>query len=200
MDRETVANELTYTQALDIVSMMFPKAVKFVQEVEERVERCLIKDWLFENRCVFMSFHHIDDHNQVRLMSGVENFIYHRRTGIVFNTIRWANHTRFMSGLLTLEYLERGHQPRKSNYDELCIKYWMCNPNDMEENVGDEYLFYGLGFYQSSTSHSEFYIHKNFKMNRKESQTFEYLKKNVFDFSVTHQVEAKVEEKEAEMA
>lgn len=106
----------------------------------------------------------------------VDNFVYHRASGMVFNTLGHAHHQHFMGGLYVLHRLSTGWLPdfgdrpsRRSRLD-----YWSDNPNSFAWDNQEQYLKQGLGIYQSSCG-KRFYRYDTFEMNAAEFNAFHRL-------------------------
>lgn len=106
----------------------------------------------------------------------VENFIYLRQTGKVYNTFIPCDHMHFMAGMWTLTRLSN-RQVDSFSDEERRLQYILGRPGEL----ADIFLYDALGAYQSSCSR-DLWRHKNFEMNAAEHTSFRKLQHHICDW------------------
>jgi hypothetical protein len=113
----------------------------------------------------------------------VDNFVYYREGGVVFNTLVPAHHCEFMGGLYTLHQLKLGRRDVWDLFQGEPSKRRLTTMFVNKYDGQDRFLFEGLGFFQSSTS-LDVCRHKNFEMNAQEFEIFRHMYQYVYEFAI----------------
>lgn len=110
----------------------------------------------------------------------VENFVYYREAGVVFNTLVPACHSNFMAGMYNLHMLKKGMSLRQTSEaykDRPCLTNMFCGKWDGQ----DKYIQEGLGTYQSSCGR-DMYVHQNMVLDGQERMVFSGVPRNVVNW------------------
>lgn len=130
----------------------------------------------FMDYCSFREILTLDEFRAKYRDGYVDNFVYHRDSGLVFNTLGHAHHQHFMGGMYVLHRMGEGWIPAEEminaedwqgNKRLRPLDYWNDNSNSCAWDNQDKYLERGLGVYQSSCG-KRFYRHEDFYMNAAE--------------------------------
>jgi hypothetical protein len=129
----------------------------------------------------YASFNEIIPFNQLKAKmdeGDIDNFVYYKPAGIVFNTLNSADHSDFMSGLYTLHHLALGREIVRTEDEH---RGWLQRLYTAGWEGQDRYLFECLGMYQSSCSR-DVYRHESYEMNAEEYTQIRDMRQHVYDW------------------
>lgn len=168
------------TNTRELVKNLFPLPADHEQLVHGSVdgEQSMFDKW-YDNYASFREIIPFAQLKQKMDEGEIDNFVYYKDAGIVFNTLNSADHSDFMSGLYTLHELKKGREVTRTAEDHRNnLQNLICARWDGQ----DYYLYDCLGMYQSSCSR-DVYRHQRYEMNAAEYTQIRDMRTHIYDWN-----------------